>query len=110
MFLEVGCILVTFFKNLAFDEFKERFMNVFWSGATQTVRPVRLEPPQYFRFTLRGHFLKCPKNAIKINPKKCTPLEPHQYFKACVATGNQRSFCPLFYINFLVDESIIKNF
>ena len=28
----------------------------------------------------------CHKNAIEINPKKCTPLEPHQYFRACAAT------------------------
>ena len=56
-------------------------------GAALTVRPVRLEPHQYFRFTNRGHFLKSPKNAIKINPKKCTPLEPHQYFRACDATA-----------------------
>ena len=61
------------------------FLQVF-SGATQTVRPVRLEPPQYFRFTNRDHFSKSPKYALKINPKKCTPLEPHQYFRACVAT------------------------
>ena len=56
-------------------------------GATLTVRPVRLEPPQYFWFTNRGHFLKSPKYAIKIDPKKSTPLEPHQYFRAYDATG-----------------------
>ena len=55
--------------------------------ATLTVRPVRLEPPQYFWFPNRGHFLKSTKYAIKINPKKSTPLEPHQYFRACVATA-----------------------
>ena len=57
-----------------------------WSGATLTVRPVRLEPPQYFRFTNRGRSLKSPKYAIKNQLKKGTPLESHQYFRACDAT------------------------
>ena len=33
-----------------------------------TVRPVRLEPHQYFWFTIRGHFSKSPKYALKMNP------------------------------------------
>ena len=56
------------------------------AGASLTVRPERLEPPQYFRFTNRGRFLKSPKYAIKDWPKKSTPLEPHQSFRACDAT------------------------
>ena len=43
-------------------------------GAALTVRPVRLEPPQYLRFTYRDHFLKSPKSAIKINQKNVLPL------------------------------------
>ena len=56
------------------------------TGAALTVRPVKLEPHQYLRFTNRDHFLKSPKNAVKINPKNMYPLEPHQYFRACAAT------------------------
>ena len=52
------------------------------AGAALTVRPVRLEPHQYFRFTNRGYFFKSP-----IYAKKCPPLEPHQYFRACAATA-----------------------
>ena len=51
------------------------------------MRPMRLEPHHFLRFTNRDHFLKSPKSAIKINPKKYTPLEPHQNFRACAATG-----------------------
>ena len=56
------------------------------TGAALTVRPVRLEPHQYFGFTNRGHFFKSPKYAIKINPKNVPPFEPHQYFMGCAAT------------------------
>ena len=35
---------------------------------------MRLKPPQYFRLTNWGHFLKPPKYAIKINPKNVPPL------------------------------------
>ena len=62
----------------------ERF--VLSAGPALTMRPVRLEPHQYFRFTNRGHFFKSPKNAIKSNQKKYTPLEPHHYFRVCAAT------------------------
>ena len=44
------------------------------AGAALTVRPVRLEPHQYLRFTYRGHFLKSPKNATKINQKNIPSL------------------------------------
>ena len=57
------------------------------TGAALTMRPVRLEPHQLLRFTNRDHFPKSPKYAIKINPKKYTPLEPHQNFRACAATA-----------------------
>ena len=67
---------------------------IFISGAALTVRPVRLEPHQYFWFTNRGQFLTSPKNAIKINPKKCTPLEPHQYLRPCAATVLYISLSP----------------
>ena len=50
------------------------------------MRPVRLEPHHFLRFTIRDHFLKSPKYAIKINAKKIYPPEPHQNFKACAAT------------------------
>ena len=56
-------------------------------GAALTVRPVRLEPHHFLRFTNRGHFPKSPKHAIKINPKKYTPPEPHHFFRACAATA-----------------------
>ena len=55
------------------------------------MRPVRLEPHHFLRFTNRDHFLKSPKSAIKINPKKYTPLEPHQNFRACAATAEENS-------------------
>ena len=64
------------------------------AGAALTVRPVRLEPPQYFRFTNRVHFFKSPKYAIKINSKKYTPLEPDQYFRACAAIAFKYNFIP----------------
>ena len=66
------------------------------TGAALTVRPVKLEPHQYLRFTNRGHFLKSPKNAIKINQKKYTPLQPHQYFTACAATDHECNRAALF--------------
>ena len=43
------------------------------SGAALTVRPVRLEPHQYFWFAIRGQFSKSPKYAIKMIPKKMYP-------------------------------------
>ena len=47
---------------------------------------MRLEPHHFLRFTNRDHFLKSPKNAIKTNPKKYTPPEPHHFFRPCAAT------------------------
>ena len=47
------------------------------------MRPVRLEPHHFLRFTNRGHSSKSPKNAIKINPP-----EPHHFFRACAGTGD----------------------
>ena len=59
------------------------------TGAALTMRPVRLEPHHFLRFTIRDHFLKSPKYAIKINAKKIYPPEPHQNFKGCAATASE---------------------
>ena len=64
--------------------FKKTFQtsNELKPGAALTVRPVRLEPHQYFRFTNRGHFFKSPKYAIKNQPKKCTPSWASSIFQS----------------------------
>ena len=84
--------ILIFGENSTIESITYKYPNFhFETGASLTVRPVRLEPPQYFRFTNRGRFLRSLKYAIKDWTKKSTPLEPHQYFRACDATALRQS-------------------
>ena len=81
--------LLVFISLVAFTKFLSKMCeskfakhDVLWTGVALTVRPVRLEPPQYLRFTNRDHFLKLPKYAKKINPKKCTPPRASPIFQS----------------------------
>ena len=78
MFLEVGCILVTFFKNLAFDEFKERFMNVFWWQLSCSFLKLISEITFDCCLTLKSKHISCPpsfrrsQNTKKMRQKICS--------------------------------------